>query len=243
MGSATRDESGFSQVRKTENPMPPSAKSGKQREIASALRGVMLTAATKSKCRFVNWSQFTIRHDYEYDQWIGAGLCQGLAAKYLDCVKRGVDFAREVDFNSLAKDDIYTSTALHSEVVKAAIPGNIGNLDDDDQRAVADFMKTTYGFTNPRYEKINPSWPRGTSRFATWVTRKSHYYMVSVPRHALAAVAANGAYHFFDPNCGIVLSTSGSHMRTFLGQYFDHAFTRKVYGKGSRIPFQAIRLS
>lgn len=217
--------------------MPPS---GKQREIASMLRGVMLTSAVASKTHFINWSQFTIGHDGLYDEWIGRGLCQGLSAKYLDCVKRGLDFVSVVNFEALKVPGRYEKTALHKEVFEAAVAGNLGGGDIDELNA---FMRETYGFTPGPTKTWEPSSGAVNAKFASFVTETNHYYMISFPGHALAATAIGGRFHFFDPNCGIVQATSGGAMRSFLTAYTRQEFTKKIYGKGAKFTISATRYS
>lgn len=215
--------------------------SDKRREIASMLRGVMLTAATQNSLQFLNWSQFTIGHNQLYDNWIGRGLCQGLSAKYLACTRAGQDFTRTVDFQALQVPGQYERTELHEEIFNAAIAGNVG---ENDREELVEFMSDEYNFRHVRSESIKPHFiGSSSSRFADFVTGKSHYYMISVPGHALAAVATGAGYHFFDPNCGIARGDSGSKMRKFLTSYFRHEYVKRWYGHGHSIPYEVSRFS
>lgn len=56
------------------------------------------------------------------------------------------------------------------------------------------------------------------------------YSMASVQNHAMAAVGARpGKYSFFDPNCGIVSSSSARALATCLYRYFSNETIKTAY--------------
>ncbi len=211
------------------------------REKASILRGVMLTAAVKHQVTFTNWSQYTIGHNQLYDDWIRGGLCQGLSAKFLDCVRRGVDFLAEVNFDTLKIPGQYEKTPLQNEIFHAAVVGNIRGKNWDQLGA---FMEESYQLHPVEVVHFKTGTFRGPiSRFSRYVTQGEYYYMMEFPGHALAAVAHARGYFFFDPNCGIAYTNQKSAMRSFYSAFLGHSFTQGVYGHGHGFPINVQRLT
>jgi len=76
---------------------------------------------------------------------------------------------------------------------------------------------------------------RGMEAFCAWLSAAfgKRYFMVSVPNHAMAAVGSRtGVYSFFDPNCGIVSSSSARDLATCLYRYFSNATIKTAYKDG-----------
>lgn len=72
----------------------------------------------------------------------------------------------------------------------------------------------------------------GMAALCTWICAASEkrYFMVSVPKHAMAAIGSRtGKISFFDPNCGIVSSWSARALAKCLFGYFNHPTIKTEY--------------
>jgi hypothetical protein len=214
--------------------------SDRYRIMAAQLRGVMLKHALASKSQFINWSQFTLGHTYEWDRYMGRGLCHGLSMHYLDCVKRRVEFTSEFNYSKMSFGGEIQKKTLHDEVQENAVAGNTSGLVDLEE--TAQHMRETFGLRCNKTEVILPS-TRSDGQLASFVTWPSNYYLVLKEGHTMAATAAFGSYHFFDPNIGIVRSNSRGHMQQFIKGFFGDSDLRAVYGKGQAIKFKVLRCS
>ena len=59
--------------------------------------------------------------------------------------------------------------------------------------------------------------------------------MLGVPGHMMAAVGNKfGNCYFFDPNCGVVSSSSSNNLARCLQEYFYDETVRKAYGNNQQ---------
>jgi hypothetical protein len=201
------------------------------RELSTALRGVMLTAAIAAKGSFQPWSQYTAGFQAEYDLWLGGGLCHGLAIKYLACIKAGQNFSAVIDVNTLQVPDMYNLSGLHDEVSDAARAGNRGG---EDLQAQNTFMFRTYGFRYVEHKVFGDVIAlRSHTRCGSYVSGTG-YYLVTVPSHTMAVAATQSALTFFDPNCGLFTCQSSSQMSSFFSAYFGNSFVKLKYNHDAK---------
>ncbi|RNF29280.1 hypothetical protein NM04_18735 [Massilia aurea] len=72
----------------------------------------------------------------------------------------------------------------------------------------------------------------GMKAFCAWISAAfdKRFFMVSVPGHAMAAIGSRaGKNSFFDPNCGVVSSSSSSALAACLYDYFSNATIKTRY--------------
>ena len=149
------------------------------------------------------------------------------------CAKGGQQFSAAVNGSTLQVMGQYKETALHKEIFKAAIAGNVNGKDKE---AEAEFARDTYGLQYVESRRFGDKIASGSAwRCADYLTSGGGgFFMLSVPGHAMAAVCGKGGEHFLDPNCGIFHGTKASQLRDFFSAYFGHAFVKLMYGHNAQ---------
>lgn len=210
------------------------------REIASLLRGVMLTAVQGTGARYIPWNQYLIGRNENYNEWLGRGMCRGLSVKFLEIERDGGDFITSVTGTSLDIVDRYNKPALNQEIFDAAVPGNLG----DGVQALHDFMRSDYGFRHISTESFgNTIGFRSHTRFAQFIGHSPFYYLIGVPGHAMACATNKGRKVFFEPNAGIAHCNDMKQLTAFCTAYFGHDEVQRLYGHGHKVVLQAHRYS
>lgn len=224
------DLSSFSILRKKANTPRKATAHDLHRELASILRGIMLTCAVKQKIEYKPWNQYLVGHQKDYEQWLGRGLCQGLSVKFLDCCKKGEDFLKLMSGDKL-KVKQYEYTKLQKEIGDAAVAGNTPPYST--KKDLYTLMKSKYGFTHVEtvtYGSTSSFYSH--SRCGAYVGANG-YYLISTTGHCMALFRKTGSSIFLEPNAGVVSCGSPSQMQSFFSDYFGNNDVRGFYGTKS----------
>lgn len=217
----------------------PRSANDRYRDIASLLRGIMLTSCINAGARYIPWNQYLIGHSEYYNDWLGIGMCKGLSAKFLQWQRDGRDFVTDVNRSSLEITDRYNKPALNEEIFQNAIRGNVAGEDDSDMHA---HMRSAYNFKHVGTETFgNVSSFRSHSRFGEYIGHSPYYYMIHVPGHAMACATQKGRKVFLEPNAGIAHCENMKQIVAFCSAYFGHEKIQSIYGKGKKVVLQAHR--
>lgn len=198
----------------------------KIREIASLMRGVLLTVALKTDCQYTVFNQYLVGHEAAYDRYIGKGICHGISMTALGLSKQNQDI--RAYFNNGTMHTNF-DTAQHQEMFRNT---TIGNTRFSSKEYQFKHMRETYGLNHQRTAEFKPStW--SYSRAGSFISQPG-YYMISSEGHAMGAISKAGWTTFIEPNCGIVNGPS-KKMSTLFSRFFGHSFVKDKYGHGHKI--------
>lgn len=206
---------------------------------------IMAPIAQKHGCTFQPFSQMVLLKAAEGKTGgplvDGAnGICHGLAVAWLESMKRGDgEFIGEV--SDLQNSALFYRAYMayrHQETY-----GMISTSGSFQQGAQRDYAKRGEFFGKKAIEQTKALKDTGKEKefgansggmrsFVEWLMAATgkRYFLLHVPKHAMAAVGSKfGTCHFFDPNCGIVSSSSSKALAGCLTEFFSNDKIKTVY--------------
>lgn len=170
------------------------------------------------------------------------GLCYGLAVAWLETAQRkGGDFIAQVaDLKSSATFYRAYMAYRHQDLygrISTSGTWQDGAVHRSDWSAADKFFGAAAMTQNSRLVDAGKARSFGLSRsdmeaLCVWLGASidKRYFMLSVPRHAMAAIGSrSGRYSVFDPNCGIVSSLSPRTLAGCLHRYFSDTTIKTLY--------------
>lgn len=206
---------------------------------------IMAPIAQKHGCNFQPFSQMVLLKAAEGK--VGGplveganGICHGLAIAWLESMKRGDgDFIGEVSDleNSPLFYRAYMAYRHQATYGMMSTSGSFqpGVKPDYDKRAGffgSKAVEQTKLLKDTGKEKEFGGNSGGMRSFVEWLMAATgkRYFLLHVPRHAMAAVGSKfGTCHFFDPNCGVVSSSSSKALAACLTEFFSDDKIKTVY--------------
>ena len=191
----------------------------------------MYFAARTANCNYRPFNQMELLQSigYNIDYSPPGGLCYGLSTRWLyrKSKNTGTTFLDDVRVWD-RRPDFQASAALQQVQLQ--------HLDDKEMLYSAINLQLARDSSgNEKEETFNLPQHDGQAaaiKFAEWIAKSAtrRYFLVSVPRHRMAAVGSRfGKLEFFDPNGGIVTTRSTSHMAQFLHAYFNREDVKRAY--------------
>jgi hypothetical protein len=176
----------------------------------------MTAAAAASGCTYTPFSQGRLLERIGdalapiADDDGGNGICFGLAVAWLEQKIKGEQANFVAHTNAFQNSPIASRSHLFWR-----------NQNDDMWKTLAGLSaaKDDEGSDKTR----NFTMDEDAAAFTSWLAaaRRTRYFMVGVPKHAMAAYGSKmGTVAFFDPNAGIVSSMSSSRLAACLSAYF-----------------------
>lgn len=170
------------------------------------------------------------------------GVCYGLAVAWLETMQRkGGDFIAQVADLESSSLFYRAYVAFRHQDIYAAISTSgtwqDGDVHRGDRSGADQFFGIAAMTQNSRLVDAGKARSFGLSRggmdaFCAWLGASfdKRYFMLSVPRHAMAAIGSrSGRYSVFDPNCGIVSALSPRTLAGCLHRYFSDPTIKSLY--------------